>query len=102
MVTDLQGLLLPGAVLVLYQHGRGEGFWTSGNLLLHSICVRYMHEAYTLCCDSRDEQRTPRSSNLHGEAPLEGIQGVCGIYTSTMGLMNNAGCSWKRDYIGKR
>ena len=44
----------------------------------------------------------PRNSNLQGEAPLEGIQGVCGIYTSSMGLMNNAGCSWKTDYIGKR
>ena len=45
----------------------------------------------------------PRNSNLlQGETPLEGRQGVCGTYTSTMGLMNNAGCSWKMDYIGKR
>ena len=104
MVTDLQGLLLPGAVLVLYQHGRGEGFWTSGNLLLHSICVRYMHEAYTLCCDSRDEQRTPRSSNLHGQG-REAITDCGpgrGRYVQRKGrFCQGRQVSWRRWYLNR-
>lgn len=47
MVTDLQGLLLPGAVLMLYQHGAGRDF---GPQEIYSYiqyvlgtCTRHIH-----------------------------------------------------------